>query len=318
MTAASLAAPSASSLSSTPGPSSSSTTRTFIASSQAAASPMTAAIGIRRAKLFSSRTWPWPSCCAANSKPCLPTSAQTWSPPLPSGPSPGSSTSTIGGKVTTPCCAISHDTYSASPSPIRASSRSTTTPSPSAISSANHRVGAGAACLATSSSAASSSTFCPKACTRSAILAFGTPPNVSAPLRHASSWSSNAQLRRLPNRRHQAFSKSPTKAPLSSPNRGAVHVAAAATSSTSVGSPPNTPSDHDPLLPLPNSIVLIVRVREAPPPSSARRPNHLSFQLQYPLNRPSLPSHQAEKIPGYRTFRNCLGRPLIATGPVPN
>ena len=47
-----------------------------------------------------------------------------------------------------------------------------------------------------------------EACTRSAILAFGTPPNVSAPLRHASFWSSIAQLRRPPNPRHQAFSKS--------------------------------------------------------------------------------------------------------------
>jgi hypothetical protein len=32
---------------------------------------------IRRAKLFSSLTSPWPSCCAASSKSCLPTSAQT-------------------------------------------------------------------------------------------------------------------------------------------------------------------------------------------------------------------------------------------------
>src|SRR4051812_44267770 len=54
-------------------------------------------------------------------KPCSPRSAQTWSPPLPHGPSPGSSTSTIGGKVTRPCCAISHDTFSASPSRARAS-----------------------------------------------------------------------------------------------------------------------------------------------------------------------------------------------------
>ena len=66
------------------------TTRTFIASSPAAESPMTAATGIRHAKLFSSRTWPWPSCCAANSKPCSPTNAQTWLSPLPPGPSPGS------------------------------------------------------------------------------------------------------------------------------------------------------------------------------------------------------------------------------------
>ena len=40
--------------------------------------------------------------------------------PLPPGPSPGSSTSTIGATVTRPCCAIWHDTYSASPSPTRA------------------------------------------------------------------------------------------------------------------------------------------------------------------------------------------------------
>ena len=231
---------------------------------------MTAATGIRPAKLFSSLTWPWPSWCAANSKPCSPTSAQTWSPPLPPGPSPGSSTSTIGGKVTTPCCAISHDTYSASPSPTRASSRSTTTPSPSATRSANHRAGAPAACQATNSFAVSSSTFCPKACTRSAILAFGILPNVSTPLRHASSWNSNAQLLR----------RSPTRAPPSPPNRGAVHVAAAATSSTSAGSRPKMPSDHDPLFPLPGSIVLIVRVLAAPQPSSARRPDHLSFTVQ--------------------------------------
>ena len=154
--------------------------------------------------------------------------------------------------------------------PTRASSRSTTTPSPSATRSANHRAGAPAACQATNSFAVSSSTFCPKACTRSAILAFGILPNVSTPLRHASSWNSNAQLLR----------RSPTTAPPSPPNRGAVHVAAAATSSTSAGSRPKMPSDHDPLFPLPGSIVLIVRVLEAPQPSSARRPDHLSFTVQ--------------------------------------
>ena len=111
---------------------------------------------------------------------------------------------------------------------------------------------------------------CPKACTRSAILAFGILPNVSTPLGHASSWNSNAQLLR----------RSPTRAPPSPPNRGAVHVAAAATSSTSAGSRPKMPSDHDPLFPLPGSIVLIVRVLEAPQPSSARRPDHLSFTVQ--------------------------------------
>ena len=54
----------------------------------------------------------------------------------------------------------------------------------------------------------------------------------------------------------------------------------AATSSTSAGSRPKMPSDHDPLFPLPGSIVLIVRVLEAPQPSSARRPDHLSFTVQ--------------------------------------
>ena len=115
---------------------------------------------------------------------------------------------------------------------------------------------------ATNSFAVSSSTFCPKACTRSAILAFGILPNVSTPLRHASSWNSNAQLLR----------RSPTRAPPSPPNRGAVHVAAAATSSTSAGSRPKMPSDHDPLFPLPGSIVLIVRVLEAPQPSRPADP----------------------------------------------
>ena len=247
---------------------------------------MTAATGIRRAKLFSSRTRPWRSCCAANSKPCSPTSAQTWSPPLPPGPSPGSSTSTIGVKVTRPCCAISHDTYSASPSPTRASSLSTTTPSASATSSANHRAGAPAACTATSSCAGSSSTSCPKACIRSDILAFATVADASAPLRPAFSSSANAQPRRPPNPRHQAFSKSLTKAPQSPPHRGAVQLAVEATSSTSAGSRPKMPSDHDTLLPLPGSIVLIVRVLEAPQPSSARRPDHLSSRVQQTLDRP--------------------------------
>ena len=74
--------------------------------------------------------------------------------------------------------------------------------------------------------------------------------------------------------------ESATRAPPSPPNRGAVHVAAAATSSTSAGSRPKMPSDDDPLFPLPGSIVLIVRVLEAPQPSSARRPDHLSFTVQ--------------------------------------
>ena len=258
---------------------------------------MTAATGIRRAKLFSSRTRPWRSCCAANSKPCSPTSAQTWSPPLPPGPSPGSSTSTIGVKVTRPCCAISHDTYSASPSPTRASSLSTTTPSPSATSSANHRAGAPAACTATSSFAGSSSTSCPKACIRSDISAFGTLADASAPLRPAFSSSANAQPRRPPNQRHQAFSKSLTKAPQSPPHRGAVQLAVEATSSTSAGSRPKMPSDHDTLLPLPGSIVLIVRVLEAPQPSSARRPDHLPSRVQQTLNRPFVAQPSSRQNP---------------------
>ena len=110
----------------------------------------------------------------------------------------------------------------------------------------------------------------PKGLHKVRYLAFGILPNVSTPLRHASSWNSNAQLLR----------RSPTRAPPSPPNRGAVHVAAAATSSTSAGSRPKMPSDHDPLFPLPGSIVLIVRVLEAPQPSSARRPDHLSFTVQ--------------------------------------
>src|SRR4029077_6835157 len=189
-----------------------------------------------------------------NSKPCSPTSAQTWSPPLPPGPSPGSSTSTIGGKVTTPCCAIWHDTYSASPSPTPASSRSTTTPSPSATNSANHRGGAPAACPATNSFAVSSSTFCQKPSTRSAILAFGILPNAIAPLRPTFSSTSNAKPRRSSNPWHRAFSKSRTKAPQTQSNRGAIHVAPEAIPSTSAGSPQKKPSDHDPLLKLPGSI----------------------------------------------------------------
>lgn len=170
----------------------------------------------------------------------------------------------IGGKVTTPCCAIWHDTYSASPSPTRASSRSTTTPSPSATKSENHRAGAPVACPATNSFAAFSSTSCQKACTRSDILAFGTLPNVTAPLRPAFSLSSNAKPRQPSTPRHRAFSKSLTETPQPPSNRGAVHVAAEATSSTSASSRPKTPSDHDPLLPLPASIVLIACAREVP------------------------------------------------------
>ena len=58
---------------------------------------MAAATGIRPAKLFSSLTWPWPSWCAGKLKAMLANKRPTWSPPLPPGPSPGSSTSTIGG-----------------------------------------------------------------------------------------------------------------------------------------------------------------------------------------------------------------------------
>ena len=50
---------------------------TSIASSPAAGSQMMAATGTRPAKLFSSLTSPWPSCCAASSKPCSPTITQT-------------------------------------------------------------------------------------------------------------------------------------------------------------------------------------------------------------------------------------------------
>ena len=113
--------------------------------------------------------------------------------PLPPGPSPGSCSSIIGGKVTRPCCVISRDMYSGSPSPIRASSLSTTKPSPSVTTSANQRVGAGAACPATSSCAGSSNTSCPKACIRSAISDFGTRPSVNASRRLASSSNSNAR-----------------------------------------------------------------------------------------------------------------------------
>ena len=112
------------------------------------------------------------------------------------------------------------DTYSASPSPTRASSPSTTTPSPSATSSANHRAGAPAACTATSSFAASSSMFCPKAFTRSDILAFGTLPNATAPLRPAFSSTSSAKPRRSSNPRRRAFPKSLTKAPQPPASRG--------------------------------------------------------------------------------------------------
>jgi len=53
-------------------------------------------------------------------------------------------------------------------------------PSLSATSSANHRAGAPAVCTATSSIAASSSMFCPKAFTRSDILAWHQPPTRSS------------------------------------------------------------------------------------------------------------------------------------------
>src|SRR5439155_2324406 len=213
-------------------------------------------------------------------KACSPTNAQTWLSPLPPGPSPGSSTSTIGGKVTRPCCAISHDTSSASPSPTRASSLSTTTPSPSATSSASQRAGAGAACPATSSCAGSSNTSCPKACTRSAISAFGTRPSVNALRRPVFSSNSNAQHSRPPNPRHQAPAKALIKPSQPPPNRGAVHVAAKVISSTSAGTHPKRLSDHDPLLPFPGPIVRTARVLDAPRLASLQRPDHLDRRVQ--------------------------------------
>jgi hypothetical protein len=85
---------------------------------------------------------------------------------------------------------------------------------------------------------------------------------------------------RSSNPRRRAFPKSLTKAPQPPSNRGAVHVALEAVSSTSAGSPPKMPSDHDPLLPLPGSILILARVLQTPQPPSDRRPDHLPSRVQ--------------------------------------
>ena len=207
---------------------------------------MTAATGLRPAKLFSSLTWPWPSWCAANSKPCSPTSAQTWSPPLPPGPSPGSSTSTIGGKARRRA-ALSRT--------IRIPRRHHQHAHRRARRPHRHHPLQEAQIIALA--------HLPHARPR---IRSPFPPARSPKglhkvryfgLWHPSKRQHAAQARLLLELERTTPPRSPTRAPPSPPNRGAVHVAAAATSSTSAGSRPKMPSDHDPLFPLPGSMSLL-------------------------------------------------------------
>jgi hypothetical protein len=66
------------------------------------------------------------------------------------------------------------------------------------------------------------------------------------------------------NPRHQALAMALIKPPQSLPNRAAVHVAATAIPSTSVGSTPKMLSDHDPMLPLPGPIAVSAPYSLAP------------------------------------------------------
>jgi hypothetical protein len=148
-------------------------------------------------------------------------------------------------------------------------------------------------------------------CRSPVILVFGTLPSATAPLRPAFSSTSSAKPRRSSNPRRRAFPKS-LKAPQPPSSRGAVHVALEAASSTSAGSPPKMPSDHDPLLPLPGSIVILARVLQTPQPPSDPRPDQLLPMFSIINAQPTFVAQPASRQNPSPSIRDSLGKNLIA------
>ena len=85
------------------------------------------------------------------------------------------------------------------------------------------------------------------------------------------------------------------KPPQALPNRAAVHVAATAISSTSVGSPPKMLSDHDPMLPMLGPIALTARVLDTPRLASLQ--NEIIFIFTFNQCSTGLPcsAHKSQK-----------------------